>query len=141
MEEWHRFGKVDSKSQWKETIVRFIERRFCKKVLLNRKKLTNLDNSKYNFSNSKKIFVNKNISQMNESIAFKGRKLKTKKIISAYYTKNSVVHVKKTERSKAQKNYMSESCELFPGDVYLEDDEREELFHDPSQDDPSNTFS
>lgn len=38
---------------------------------------------------------------MNEAIAFEGRKLKRKGIILTCYTRNGVVHVKKTEPSKA----------------------------------------
>ena len=72
---------------------------------------------------------------MNESIAIEGRKPKRKGTISTCYTKNGVVHVKKTKRCKARKIYhMYELWGLFPDDVDLEDDEEKKLFHDASQD-------
>ena len=39
-----RFGKPEKITKSRKTIVRFINRKSCKKVLLNRKKLAKLDN-------------------------------------------------------------------------------------------------
>ena len=68
---------------------------------------------------------------MNEAIAFESRGLMEKRIMSACYTRNGVAHVKKTECSRAQKIYHTQKC---GNDVNLEDDEREQLFLDRSQD-------
>ena len=49
----HRFGKSDrDKSQ--KTVVRFVNRKNCKKVLFNKKKLNSIDNSKHNFTQNLK---------------------------------------------------------------------------------------
>ena len=100
----HRFGKQDFKTKSKKTIVTLVNRRYCKKALLNRKKLSNLDNMKYNFRNSSKIFINENLTRVNENIAFQGRKLKRKGMVNACCTRNGVIHIKKSERSKPIKS-------------------------------------
>ena len=42
----HGFGKTDRKTISKKTDVRFINRKHCKKALLNNKKLSNINNNK-----------------------------------------------------------------------------------------------
>ena len=39
----HRIGKSDRKTSSKKTIVRFINRKYCKKALINREKLRNVN--------------------------------------------------------------------------------------------------
>ena len=47
----HRFGKTDRKTISKKTIIRFVNRKHCKKALLNKKKLSNINNNnKFNFN-------------------------------------------------------------------------------------------
>ena len=60
MEACHKFGKSDLRHNIKETIVRFVNMENFKFALLNKKKSGNIDNEKFQFSNSTKIFVNKN---------------------------------------------------------------------------------
>ena len=139
IEDCHRFGKFDSNSKSKKTIVRFVNRRFCKKALLNKKKLSNLDHGKYNFSRSTKIFINENLTKMNESIAYECRNLKRKGVISACYTRNGVVHIKKTEHTKAEKiQHINDLCELFPNHFSVEVEEDE--FHDVSQESTQSSY-
>ena len=61
------------------------------------------------------IFINENLTRMNESLAYEGRNLKRKGVIYACYTRNGVVHVKKTEYSKADTirhiNDLYDSCD------------------------------
>ena len=69
---------------------------------------------------------------MNESIAYEGRNLKRKGVIYACYTRNGVVHIKKTEHSKAEKiQHINDLYELFPDHVTIDGEEDE--FHDASQ--------
>ena len=90
---------------------------------------------KYNFRNSSKIFINENLTRVNENIAFKGRKLKIKGMVNACYTRNGVIHIKKSERSKPIKIYhMSEMYDLFPDFNFNHEEEVEDLFHDASHD-------
>ena len=72
----HRIWKSGQKTSSKKTIVRFVNRKYCKKALINRKKLVNINSeTKCNFSKNNKIFINENLTRTNESIAFCSRKL------------------------------------------------------------------
>ena len=76
IEACHRIGKSDQKTSSKKTIVRFINHKYCKKALVNRKKPININSEmKYNFSRNNKIFINENLTHANESIALCGRRL------------------------------------------------------------------
>ena len=66
--ECHRFGKQETKS--KKTIIRLVNRKFCRKALRNRKNVADLDNPKCQLRRSTKIFNNENFASMNESTAY-----------------------------------------------------------------------
>ena len=69
---------------------------------------------------------------MNESIAYEGRNLKRKGVISACYIRNGVVHIKTTEHSKAEKiKHKNDLFDLFPNHITI--DVEEDEFHDASQ--------
>ena len=55
---------------------------------------------KYKFPGNTKIFANENLTFMNETLAFHERKLKREGHIFSSYTRNGVVFIKKSERSK-----------------------------------------
>ena len=76
VEACHRFGKTDRKSKSKKTIIRLVNRKHCKKALHNKEKLSNVNNNKFSFNAETKLYINENLSPMNESIAFNCRKLK-----------------------------------------------------------------
>ena len=90
IEAYNRFGKTDRKTNSKKTIIRFVNRKSCKKALLNKKKLSNINNGKFNFNAETKLFINENQTPMNESIAFNCRKLKRSSIIHIYYTREGI---------------------------------------------------
>ena len=98
----HRIKKSDQKSSSKKTIVRFINHKYCKKALVNRKNLININRKmKYNFSRNNKIFINKHLTHANEPIAFCGRKLKRNSKIHSCFTRDGIDFIKKTEKMKA----------------------------------------
>lgn len=133
IEACHRIGKSDRKTSSKKTIVRFINRKYCKKALINRKKLRNVNSeTKYNFSRNNQIFINENLTRSNESLAFCGRKLKKNGVIHSCFTKDGVVHIKRTEQSKPLKvHHMNQLYDAFPEFEFFEDD-GSELYHDAS---------
>ena len=47
IEACHRFGKTDWKTKSKKITIRFANRKHCKKALLNKKKLNNINNDKF----------------------------------------------------------------------------------------------
>ena len=68
--------KVKIRQKKKKTIVQFINRKHAKKALINRKGLTNINKYSLNLSGSNNIFINKNVTPMNNKIAFHCKKLK-----------------------------------------------------------------
>ena len=133
LEACHRIGKSDPRSSSKKTIIRFVNRKYCKKALLNRKNLANINSEvKYNFTRNNKIFINESLTKANESLSFCGWKLKRAGLIYSYYTKDRFVHLKKNENGKAIKiHHMSLLNEMFPEFVFFDDDDRE-IFVDAS---------
>ena len=65
IEACHMFGKSDRQKSQK-MIVCLVNRKKCKKVLLNNKKLGSIDCPKHNFMQNTKIFANENLTPMNE---------------------------------------------------------------------------
>ena len=127
IEACHRFGKTHRKAKSKKTIIRFVNRKHCKKAMLNKKKISNINNNKFNFNAKRKLFINENLTPMNESIAFNCRKLKRSNIIHRYYTRARIVHIRQKESSRPFKMFhISNLYELFP-DFAFADDEKEDV--------------
>ena len=58
------------------TIIRFVNRKHVKQALYNKKKLTKVK-QKYTFNpNNSPFFVSENLTRINESLAYQGRKIK-----------------------------------------------------------------
>ena len=133
IEACHRIGKSDQKTTSKKTIVRFINCKYCKKVLVNRKNLININSEmKYNFSRNNKIFINENLTRTNESIAFCGRNFKRNSKIHSCFTTDGIAFIKKTEKSKTFKvHHMNDLYDAFPEFDFFDDDGAE-LYHDAS---------
>ena len=131
----HRFGKPDrDKSQ--KTIVCFVNRKNCKKVLFNKKKLSSIDCSKQNFTQNTKIFANENLTPMNESIAYNCRRLKCSGLIHGCFSRDDIVRIKCWEKDRPMKiSHVDKLHGLFPDfDVGDADDKGDTfLFLDASQ--------
>ena len=69
-----RIWKSEKTTKSRKTIVRFTNRKYYNKALLNGKKLANLDNEKHQLGSSTKIFISENLSRINENIVFEARK-------------------------------------------------------------------
>ena len=134
IEACHRIGKTDQRTRSKKTIVRFVNRKYCKKALLNRKNFMHIDSeAKYNFSRNNKIFVNESLTKANESIAYCGRKLKRASLIYSCYVRDGVVHIKDSEHSRPTKvHHISMLYDKFPEFVFFYDDDEREVFVDAS---------
>ena len=123
IEACHRFGKTDRKVKSKNTIICFVNRKHCKKALLNKKKLSNINNDQLNLNAEIKLFINENLTPMNESIAFNCSKLKRSNIIHTYYTRAGIVHIKQEESSKPFKMFhISNIYKIFPDFVFVDDE-------------------
>ena len=121
IEACHRMGK--SKNNSKKTIVRFVNRKFSKQALYNRKRLATVDKSPIGLSNAN-IFVNENLTVINNKIAFFCRGLKRDGKIMKTYTFDGIVHICKTNTSKTKKVlHLNELAEMFPEVQFGEDDD------------------
>ena len=138
IEACHRFGKPDVKSKSKKTVVRFVNRKNCNKIFENKKKLAKLNNEKHNFREGTKIFVNESLTPMNELIAFNCRKLKRKELIHSCYSKNGVLNIKLTDKSRPVKIFHMESLLNLFSDF---DFEAGEMYLDASQDTDASVHS
>ena len=138
MEACHRFGKPDVKSKSKRTVFRFVNRKNCNKNFENKKKLAKLNNEKHNFREGTKIFVNESLTLMNELIAFNCRKLKRKELIHSCYSKNGVLNIKVTDKSRPVKIFHMESLLNLFSDF---DFEAGEMYLDASQDTDASVHS
>ena len=98
VEDCHRIGKSNNGS--KKTIIRFINRKYCKKALLNRKHWRELILKKHQFESGTKIFINEDLTVKNEHLAFNCRQLKKRNYIFDTFRKNGTVYIKQDENSR-----------------------------------------
>ena len=84
---------------------------------------------KYTFNPSNNpFFISENLTRMNESLAYQGRKLDN--LVNTCYTRDGIDTIKINERSKAIKvHHMNNLLELFPNSDF-----EDEPFHDASPD-------
>ena len=85
----------------------------------------------YSFNtNNKPLFICENLTRINESLTYDGRKLKRNNLVNTCYAKDGIVTVKISDCSKAIKVYhMNDLLDLFP-DFNFDD----EPFHYESPD-------
>ena len=125
-----RIWKSEKTTKSRKTIVRFTNRKYYNKALLNGKKLANLDNEKHQLGSNNKIFISENLSRVNENVAFEPRKLKTRGAIHCCFTRDGVVHIKLGVYDNAIKIIRKDHfCEHISD--YEEEDE--DLFHNVFQ--------
>ena len=93
VEECHRIGKSNNGS--KKTIIRFANRKYCKKALLNRKQLERMIWKKHQLVGGSRIFINENLTVKNKHLAFNCRQLKKGTINSAHLQRMAQFILKK----------------------------------------------
>ena len=98
VEDCHRIGKSNNGS--KKTIIRFFNRKHCKKALLDRKQLEKIDLKKHHFLSGTRIFINENLTVKSEHLSFNCRQLKKRNYIFATFTKNEAFCIKQNENSR-----------------------------------------
>lgn len=114
IEACHRLGKPNNKER--KTIIRFVNRKYAKKALLNRKSLMQADTTSLRINN-RNVFINENLTRSNGKIAFHSRNLKRSSKIEKCYTKDGVVHIAggQLENGKVMKIlHLNTLLELFP---------------------------
>ena len=126
-EDCHRIGK--SRDNSKKTIVRFTNRKIVKDALYKRKQLKNIDKAALEMQNAM-LFLNENLSEENNKIAFLCRKLKREGVITNTYTANGIVRLScvSIKNGRIQKvPHISYLFENFPDfDFGLENNENDD---------------
>ena len=127
IEACHRVGK--SRNNSKKTIIRFVNRKFAKEAIVNRKSLKNIDKSSIVLSNSSDIFINENLTPTNSKLAFYCRKLKREGFVDRNFSRDGVVCItsKNVQNGKTIKVlHFNTLVDLFPnfdfGEVNPSDD-------------------
>ena len=94
----HAIGKSNNGS--KDTIIRFINRKYCKGALLIRKQLEKLYFRKHQFGSVIKIFIHANLRAKSEKLVFNCSQLNRRILIFGTFTKNDTIYIKQNENSK-----------------------------------------
>ena len=85
-----------------------------------------MNNEKHNFHAETNIFVNENLTPMNETIALNCRKLKCSGLIHACYSRNGNVYIKENETRRPIKVFhLGKLISLFP-DHFQNNDENDQ---------------
>ena len=72
VEACHRIGKKNNRINSTKTIIRFVNRKYAKKDLFNKKKLSQ-NHKNYSFNtNNNCFFISENLTKMNKSLAYQG---------------------------------------------------------------------
>ena len=101
----------------KKTIVHFINRKYAKKALLNRKSLRNVT-----YNN-----IYKNLTKANDTIAYNCRKLKRNGMIDKNYSREGVIHISSPtiRNGKAIKVLHMNTFDTFPEYNFNTEEKRE----------------
>ena len=94
LEECHRI-KGD------RTIVKFSSKQKSSEVLGKKKKLKNIDGSKFDFNVGVKLYINESLFPYYRGLWGKCKKLRLDKVIFSFYTINRIIRIKKSERDNA----------------------------------------
>ena len=114
----HRLRSTD-RDGTKTTIVRFTNRKVVESIMENRKKIKELKMDDLGDSVSK-IYVNDNLSQYNNRLAAKCRRLKKKREIKDTWTTSGIVRIKLNDNSIKVITHKNDLDKLFPNFVYFD---------------------
>ena len=79
------------------TIVKFSSKRKSSEVLHKKKKVKNIDGSKFDFNTGVKVYINESLCPYYRGLWGKCKKLLRNKVIFSFYTINGILHIKKSE--------------------------------------------
>ena len=131
----HVIVLVKVKIRQKKTILRFINRKHGKKALINGKGLININKSSRSLSSSANIFINENLTPMNNKIVFHCRKVTRDGQIDKTCSRDGVMHIASSNirDGKVIKILpMSMLVDIFP-DFDFDPDAREEKHNESLQ--------
>ena len=126
IEDCHRIGK----SKPKKTIVRFTNRKFCKKAMKNKSKLKDKDTTEFgnHFADKPAIYISDNLSPSYSETMFYCRKLKRAgRIHNNYYVNGKIFILRTPGENPKRITHKKDLKILYPdfvfGDEELDDDD------------------
>ena len=119
IEACHRLKQKDGEEGPKKTIVRFVNRKLCERLLSASKKFK--QHSVYSKAGLKNvIYINNNLCGYNKFLWGKTKYLYQKKSINKFWVFNGVINVLIAENDSPIKiTHLNDLIELFPNDVNL----------------------
>ena len=115
IEACHRLQTKDKKGN-KNTIVRFVNRRICEDIHLNKRNIKEL---KIDGLNTKNIYFNDNLCKHYKNLSARCRRLKSKKKIIDTWTENGIIKIKMNDKSVRVITHKNDLDKLFPDFVYF----------------------
>ena len=105
------------------TIVRFVNRKFCNFILEKKFELhKNIDKSKLGFGNDTKIYVSENLTPYNQHLTpWKYRELKRAKKIHKVWSMKGIIKIRQSPNEKPHSNNNDDYIKrLFPDFIFKE---------------------
>ena len=97
IEDCHRFGSTNPKN----TIVRFVNPKFCYQALDKKMDLHKLDSRRLGFNPVKTLYFSENLTPTNQLLAWKCRELKRASMIYRNAVPGGVVRIRRTANERA----------------------------------------
>ena len=96
IEDCHRLGN----STPKNTIVRFVNRKFCKKALEAKFDLRKINNAELHFDTSSVLYFSENLTPYNQYLAWKCRELKRANLIYSTWSSKGLIKISRSMNEK-----------------------------------------
>ena len=97
IEDCHRFGSTNPKN----TIVRFVNPKFCYQALDKKMDLHKLDSRRLGFNPVKTLYFSETLTSTNELLAWKCRELKSAFMIHSTWSARGVIKIRRTANQRA----------------------------------------
>ena len=117
IEDCHRLGN----STPKNTIVRFVNRKFCKKALEAKFDLRKINNAELHFDTSSVLYFSENLTPYNQYLAWKCRELKRAKLIHSTWSSKGLIKIRRSMYEKPISiEHENDIFNLYPNFVFKE---------------------
>ena len=97
IEDCHRLGKANPKN----TIVRFVNRKFCNIALEKKKQLMSLNKTELGFKPDVALYISENLTPFNQRLPWQCRELKRGRLIHGCWSSKGVVKIRRIMNERA----------------------------------------
>ena len=113
----HRIGKANPQN----TIIRFINRKFCFDALEKKANLKNVNNQDLGFETNTKLFFSENLTPLNQKLTWMCRELKRAGKIHSCWSSKGVIKLRRTVNERSISiNRTSNIRDLYPDFTFKE---------------------